>query len=80
MAPKAIGIAGGAMMDALDAFFQEHSHCGVVDGGMEDGHAWLLCWRCGATYGERWRITKYLERWFLIPSRSAVNFSQQEER
>lgn len=55
--------------DAREASYQEHARCGVLDGGNEDGHPWMLRWQCGATYGERWRITKYPERWFLFPAR-----------
>jgi hypothetical protein len=61
-------------MDALDAFYQEHHRCGVLDGDIEDGRVWMLCCKCGATFGEsrRWRVIRYLERLYALPGR-AVN-------
>lgn len=59
------------MMDALDAFFQEHRRCGVLDGGVEDGRVWMTCYKCGAVFGEstRWRVIRYLERLYALPAR-----------
>ena len=32
---------------ALDAFLQEHRHCGELDAGVEDLRVWMTC-DCGA--------------------------------
>jgi hypothetical protein len=66
--------------DALNAFCQEHARCGVLDssvcnvldGGVEDGHVWAICRRCGATFGEsgRWQVIRYLERLYALPARA----------
>lgn len=58
-------------MDALDAFYREHYRCGVLDGGVEDGRAWMVCCKCAATFGEsgRWQVIRYLERLYALPAR-----------
>ena len=74
MAPKAVGFTRSALMDALDAFYQEHHRCGPLEGGVENNRAWMLCRKCRATFGEseRWRIIRYLERLYELRER-AVN-------
>jgi hypothetical protein len=60
------------MDPGLEAFGQEHRRCGVLDGDFEDGHVWVLCRACGATFGEpgRWRVIQYLERLYALPART----------
>jgi hypothetical protein len=35
------------LLDALNAFFQEHQHCGELDSGVEADRVWMTC-TCGA--------------------------------
>lgn len=35
------------LLDDLDAFLQEHRHCGELDGGVEGEGVWMTC-ECGA--------------------------------
>ena len=35
------------LLDALNAFFQEHQYCGELDSGVEDDRVWMTC-TCGA--------------------------------
>jgi hypothetical protein len=66
------------MMDALDAFFQEHHRCGPLEGGVENNRPCMLCCKCRATFGEaeRWRVIHYLERLYALPER-AVNLETE---
>jgi hypothetical protein len=41
------GRAMDELVDALDAFLQEHRRCGEMDGGVDDGRVWMTC-ECGA--------------------------------
>ncbi len=57
--------------DALVAFFQEHGRCGPMDGDVEGGRAWVVCYGCGATFGEpgRWCDVRHLERLYALSPR-----------
>jgi hypothetical protein len=58
------------MKDALEAVYREHRWCGPLEGGIEERRAWMLCCKCGATFGEpeRWRVIRYLERLYAHPA------------
>jgi len=34
---------GGTLFGALQAFFQEHQHCGALDGGVEADRVGMTC-------------------------------------
>ena len=38
-----------ALLDAPDAFYQEHERCGDLDSGLEGDRVWMACSACGAT-------------------------------
>lgn len=40
------------LLDDLDAFFQEHRRCGVLDGGVDEGRVRMAC-DCGALLARR---------------------------
>ena len=37
-----------SVLDALDAFLQEHRQCGVLGAGVSEGVIWMEC-ECGAS-------------------------------
>jgi len=42
----------GVILDALDAFLQEHRRCGMLDAGASVGVVWMTC-ECGASMARR---------------------------
>jgi hypothetical protein len=35
------------ILEALDAFLQEHRRCGLLDAGVTENYVWMIC-DCGA--------------------------------
>jgi len=43
------------LLAALDAFLQEHRHCGELNGDVDSEHVWMAC-DCGASIAHPFKL------------------------